>query len=105
MERKTLQIDDVMLKERTEEGADSPQRHRVHRDRVMQGATAAWGADFAEEWESDGDGGLGTSCLPFLFGREAEVRPGFTQDGRRGESGESCLLDGRRAAVPFGGQA
>jgi hypothetical protein len=31
-------------------------------------------ADFAEEWESESDGGLGTSCLPFLCGREVEVR-------------------------------
>jgi hypothetical protein len=27
--------------------------------------------------------GLGTSCLPFLYGREAEVRLGFTEDLRR----------------------
>jgi hypothetical protein len=46
METKTLKIDDVMLKERTEEGADSPQRHREHRDGLRSGATAAWERGF-----------------------------------------------------------
>ena len=36
----------------------------------------------AREWESDGDGGLGTSLFALLCGREVEVRPGFTGDRR-----------------------
>ena len=40
-------------------------------------------ADFAAVWESDRDGGLGTYVLPFLCGREVEVRSGFTEDLRR----------------------
>jgi hypothetical protein len=35
------------------------------------------------EWESDSDGGLGTSLFALLCGRDVEVRPGFTEDKRR----------------------
>jgi hypothetical protein len=37
----------------------------------------------AREWESDSDGGLGTSLFALLCGREVDVRPGFTEDLRR----------------------
>jgi hypothetical protein len=50
------------------------QRARSFAEQEGEGRLSCEGADLAEERESDSDGGLGTSCLPFLCGREVEVR-------------------------------
>jgi hypothetical protein len=51
------------------------------------------------EWESDSDGGLGTSLLPFLAPTAQAGVPVLVGRAKRrcaaGESGESCLLDRR----------
>lgn len=50
------------------------QRARSFAEQEDEGRLSCEGADLAEERESDSDGGLGTSYLPFLCGREVEVR-------------------------------
>jgi len=60
--------------------------------------------DFAQEWESESDGGLGTSLFALLCGRAVEVRDGGelrqVMPPRREASG---LL--RRAGAIIGAQA
>ena len=79
MEMKALQIDGVGLRQ-PKEGADSPQRHRD-----------------TEGIDNDGKAiamvGWGHLLLPFF------IRP-RSGGARRGESGESCLLDRRRGGGP-----
>ena len=53
-------------------------------------------ADFAEVWESDRDGGLGTSLFALLCGREVEVRPGFYR-------GPAVAVNSGECAVPVRG--
>ena len=53
-------------------------------------------ADFAAVWESDRDGGLGTSLFALLCGREVEVRPGFHR-------GPAAAVNSGECAVPVRG--
>jgi len=54
------------------------------------------GRNCAEEWESDRDGGLGTSLFALLCGREVEVRPGFYR-------GPAVAVNSGECAVPVRG--
>src|SRR5712671_5114375 len=53
-------------------------------------------ADFAEVWESNRYGGLGTSWIALLCGREVEVRPGFYR-------GPAAAVNSGECAVPVRG--
>jgi len=71
------------------------QRARSFAEQEGEGRLSC-GADLAEEWESDSDGGRGTSYLPFLCGREVEVRPGFYR-------GPAATVNSGECAVPVRG--
>ena len=53
-------------------------------------------ADFAAVWESDSDGGVGTSLFALLCSREVEVRPGFYR-------GPAAAVNSGECAVPVRG--
>jgi len=71
---------DEKRKELLEEGFVSGWKERLCKSMVRGGGGIQTSG---RQKESDSDRGPGTSCLPFLCGREVEVRPGSTEGLRR----------------------